>query len=39
LREIDTAMNQSIEVIQNAFKLKEFKVDLAPEILYQRIEE
>jgi hypothetical protein len=27
------------KVIENAFKLKEFKVKLTPEILYQRIED
>jgi methionyl-tRNA synthetase len=39
LKVIDTSKNQDIELIKKAFDLKEFKVNLNPEILYQRVEE
>jgi len=39
LNSIDTSKNMDAKVIENAFKLKEFKVQLSPEILYQRIED
>ena len=39
LKQIDTSKNQDVEITKKAFELKEFKVNLAPEILYQRIEE
>jgi hypothetical protein len=39
LREIDTSKNWDVENIKRAFDKKEFKVNLCPEILYQRVEE
>ena len=39
LKVIDTAKNQDSKAVENAYKLKEFKVNLSPEILYQRIED
>ena len=39
LKTINTAKNQDFKSIENAYKLKEFKVNLSPEILYQRIED
>jgi hypothetical protein len=36
---IDTAKNQDSKAVENAYNLKEFKVNLSPEILYQRIED
>jgi len=39
IREIDTSKNWDVETIKRAFDKKEFKVNLCPEILYQRVEE
>jgi len=39
LKLIDTAKNQDSKAVENAYNLKEFKVNLSPEILYQRIED
>ena len=39
LKAIDTAKNQDAEIVKRAIGLKEFSVNLASEILYQRIEE
>jgi hypothetical protein len=39
LRQIDTSKNWDVETIKRAFDKKEFKVNLCPEILYQRVEE
>jgi methionyl-tRNA synthetase len=38
LKSIDTSKNQDVEIIKKAFDLKEFRVNLTPEILYQRLE-
>lgn len=39
LQSIDTSSNLSREVVKAAFDLQEFSVQLAPEILYQRVED
>lgn len=39
LQSIDTSSNLSREVLKAAFDLQEFSVQLAPEILYQRVED
>ena len=39
LQEIDTSKNADLAQVQSAFDLKEFTVDLKPEILYARVEE
>ena len=38
LQEIDTSKNLNVAQVQSAFNLKEFAVDLKPEILYARVE-
>lgn len=38
LQEIDTSKNLNVAQVQSAFNLKEFTVDLKPEILYARVE-
>lgn len=39
LQGIDTSKNLDFSLVQSAFELKEFLVDLKPEILYARVEE
>ena len=38
LQAIDTSKNLDFSLVQSAFDLKEFSVDLKPEILYARVE-
>ena len=38
LQTIDTSKNLDFSLVQSAFDLKEFSVDLKPEILYARVE-
>ncbi len=38
LQTIDTSKNLDFSLVQSAFELKEFTVDLKPEILYARVE-